>query len=113
VTARVAHQGGEIADNQHSLMTEFLKIAQLSEYDCVSEMNIRTGWINSELYPKRPVFTQFFRQFGFADYLGGAAGEFGELFCWIHSDAQLRIGRAQRQRLFVFVQQLTDFLDRE
>jgi hypothetical protein len=44
------------------------------------------------------------REFRCADDLRGAAAEFSELFCWIHSDAHLKTGRAQRQRLFVLVQ---------
>ena len=49
-TARIADHRGEIADDEHRLMTQILKLPQLSQNDRVAEMNIRTRRIDAEFY---------------------------------------------------------------
>src|SRR5439155_818634 len=52
--ARVANQGREVADDQHRLVPEVLKLAQLLERHRVPEMNVRGGRIHPELHAQRP-----------------------------------------------------------
>ncbi len=46
-SARIADHRGEIADDQHRLMSEILKLPQLSKNQRVTEMKIGTGRINA------------------------------------------------------------------
>src|SRR5207245_5319251 len=52
--ARVANQGSEVADDQHRLVPEVLKLAQLHQRHGVPEMNVRGGRIHPELHAQRP-----------------------------------------------------------
>ncbi len=90
-------------------MTQILKLSQLSEDDCVTEVNVSTGWIDPELYPQRAAQREFFSQFILADDLApcfkDARASSG---CMINHRIARRAGA-----LLVFVQQLAHLLDRE
>ena len=51
--ARIANHRRVIADDENRLMPEFLKLAQLLEYNRVSKMNIGRGRIDTELDAQR------------------------------------------------------------
>ena len=50
-------------------MAEVLKLAHLCQRYRVPQMQIRSGWIYSELHPQRPIFSQFLEQLLFANQL--------------------------------------------
>ena len=50
-------------------MTQILKLSQFSKNDGVTEMNVRGGRIDSELYAQRPAEGEFVTQLIFADDL--------------------------------------------
>ncbi len=78
-TRGIADLGGEVSDDEHRLMTEFLKLAQLFEDDTVAKVKVGRSGINPELGSKRCSTFQLFEQLRFAENTGGAAGEDLEL----------------------------------
>ena len=48
--ARIADQGGVVADDQHGLMAEFLEQAQLSQRDSMAEVNVDSCRIDAILH---------------------------------------------------------------
>ena len=55
---RVANHAGEITDEKMHLMAEVLKLAHLVEEHRVSQVKIRSGWIEAGLHLKRPTARQ-------------------------------------------------------
>ncbi len=70
--ARIADHSGKIANNEHCLVAEILKLPQFSQNDRVAEMNIRTRWIDTEFHAQGSAEREFFAQLNFADDLRGA-----------------------------------------
>ena len=83
---RVPDHPGEIADDKNSLMTEILKLPQLSEDDRVAEVNVGTGWIDAELDAQWPAKRDLFTQFGLADNLRRPLFQRGERFVRLHEE---------------------------
>jgi len=67
-------------------MTEILKLPQLSEDDRVAEVNVGTGWIDTEFDAQRPAKREFFTQFGLADNLRRPLFQRGERFVRLHEE---------------------------
>jgi hypothetical protein len=70
--AWIANHPGEIADDENSLVTEILKLAQLAQNDGVTQMNIGRRWIDTEFHAKRPAERELFAKLRFADDLRSA-----------------------------------------
>ena len=79
-TARIADHPSKIADDQHRLMTEILKLPKLSQNNRMPEMNIGARRIDPEFYAERTSERELFTQFIFADDLRRAALENGASF---------------------------------
>ena len=52
-TRRVPHLGGEVADDEHRLMSEILKLAEFVQNHRMAEVDIRRGRVDTELHPQR------------------------------------------------------------
>ena len=82
--ARIADQGGVIADDQHRLVAELLKKAQLAQWHGMAEVNINPRWINAILDAERLAglyaALQFLAQLGLRNNLVNAAANHGDLF---------------------------------
>ena len=82
--ARIADHGSKIANDQNRLVPKILKLAELSQNNRVSEMQIRAGGINPELHPKRPAKRELRPQFLLANDLGSALFKNGKRFVGLH-----------------------------
>src|SRR5436305_12227730 len=73
--ARVADHSREIADDQHRMVAEVLKLSQFSKDNRVAKVNIGAGRIDSELHAQRTSERELRPQFILANDLGRASFE--------------------------------------
>ena len=102
----VADGGGEIADQQHRLVAEFLELAKLFERDRVAEVNVGCGGVDAELHTQRPAEAEFFQQFFFRKDLGAAFREGGKLLLGTHDEkiagsAEIDLSKAAANQLLL------------
>jgi hypothetical protein len=83
-------------------MTEILKLSKLSENDRVAEVNVGTGWIDTELDAQRPAKRELFAQLRLTDDLRCALFQKNERFIRLH-DPSRNGAPAAASALFVFV----------
>ncbi len=82
-------------------MTEILKISQLIKHDAVPEMDVRCGRIDAKFNIKRPALGQFGKELVAAENAVASLAKTREL-----------IWQVRASSLAIFVQNLTDLLDR-
>jgi len=66
-SGRIADHAGEIADQKHDVMAEFLKLSELVDQHGVPEMQIGRGGIETGLDPQRPAGFKPLHQFLWPD----------------------------------------------
>ena len=59
-SGRVSDQRGAATNNQGDIMAKVLELTHLAQRNCVSQMQIRTCWINAKLNIKRGTLLEFF-----------------------------------------------------
>ncbi len=84
-TTRITHHGGVVTDDNHGLVSEFLELSDLSQWDRMSKVNIDPRWIDSVLNSQRntgvATVLKFLRQFVFRDNLFHATTYDLQLLC--------------------------------
>ena len=65
-------------------MPEVLKLSELPQYDCVSEVNIGCRWIDAEFDAQWAAEREFLAQLGFTDDLRSALLQDGKRFVRFH-----------------------------
>src|SRR5205823_9575989 len=57
-SARIAHPGGVIADDEDHEVPAILELAQLPQHDRVTEVNVRSCRVEPQLHAQRPALLQ-------------------------------------------------------
>ena len=79
-TTRITDHRGEVANDEHDVMSQLLKLLQLPQTDRMTEMNVRRSRIDAELDAERFAARELVREFLLAVDRDGAALEDFELF---------------------------------
>ncbi len=82
VSGWIAHTRGEVAENDHRHVPEFLELAQFFKKHEMAEVEVRRGGIESRLYAERFPRRKAGGKVLLLDNLHASAAEAGKLFCW-------------------------------
>jgi hypothetical protein len=75
LAGRVADHPGEVPDEEHHVVAELLKVAQLVDENGMAEMQVGSGGVEAGLDAQRAAGLEFFDQVGFDQEFIGTALE--------------------------------------
>ena len=82
---RVAEHRGEVADDQHGLVSAVLEQAEPAQHDREAEMDVGCGRVDAELHTQRRAALDLRAQLGFGDDVDGVRGQEAQLTVDVHA----------------------------